>query len=167
VTPRVFVSRPAVLSPQQGASCDSWLSALTELGLEPFGLARAVYDAAPWEQLRDAIRAADGALVLGFRQLEVSDGEWRSATSEAAPPARWWATPWNELEAGLAIMASIPVLVAAEEGIEEGVFASDVWGDGVYGFGFTLGATLEPPPSPVAAWAGAVHSRALARGPQR
>ena len=162
MTPQVFVSRPAVLSREQKSSCHNWLRALTVLGFEAIALDRAAYDPVPWEQLRHTIRSADGALILGFRQLKVIDGQWRPETDEAAPPAHWWATPWNEVEAGLAIMATIPVLVAAEEGIEEGVFSSDVWGSDVYGF--SLGAELEPTPPPVAAWAEAVRARALALG---
>jgi hypothetical protein len=86
------------------------------------------------------------------------EGEWPTETDEAAAPAHWWPTPWNDLEAGLAIMASIPVLVAAEEGIQEGVFSSDTWGGNVRGC--RLSADLEPIPAPVAAWAEAVHAGA-------
>ena len=156
MTPQVFVSRPAALSRGQAASCQNWLRALMALGFEPITLDRAEYDPVPWPQLRQTIGTANGALILGFRQLKVTEGEWRSQTDEAVPPAQWWTTPWNEIEAGMAIMASIPVLVAAEEGVGEGSFSSNVWGDDVYGV--RLNADLEPTPASVAAWAERVQA---------
>ena len=156
MTARAFVSRPTTLTPEQEATCGEWLGAIRALGVEPVDVARADYERSPWRQLSDAIRSADGALILGFRQLEVLDGRWRPGTHEASRPEQWWATPWNGLEAGLAIMAGKPVLVAADDGVCEGIFAPEVWGSGVYGL--SLGAALDPIPPQLEAWADAVHA---------
>lgn len=154
MTARAFVSRPGALTREQELTCREWLDAIRALGIEPVGLTRAEYDPTPWRQLSEAIRSADGALVFGFRQLEVVDGRWREGTPEASASERWWATPWNSLEAGLAIMAGRPLLVAADDGVGEGIFSPDVWGSGVYGL--SLGAELDPAPAPLRSWAEAV-----------
>jgi hypothetical protein len=79
---------------------------------------------------------AEGAVVLGMRQLRVDTGVWRAGTVEAAPARKWWPTPWNQLEAGMAITAGIPTLILREEGVTGGVFDQHMWTGNVYGADF-------------------------------
>jgi hypothetical protein len=75
-------------------------------------------------------------------------------------------TPWNFLEAGLAIMADLPVLVAGEEGLApEGIFSHDVWGEGVHGVAIRIWAGgMEAGADPaLKAWTIAVRRRTRAR----
>jgi hypothetical protein len=90
----------------------------------------------PWNRLRAALDAADGVAVLGMRQLRVDTGCWRAGTVEAAPARKWWPTPWNQLEAGMAIMAGVPTLILCQEGVAGGVFDPHMWADNVYGADF-------------------------------
>src|SRR5579871_380279 len=106
--PHVFVSRPAVLSRAQTAAYRRVVRRLTSLEIAPSYLERSDYERVPWEQLREAMRRVDGAVVLGFRQMVVIDGCWRTGTAEAGPAAGEYPTPWNHLEAGLAVMAGVP-----------------------------------------------------------
>jgi hypothetical protein len=172
VTPRVFVSRPAVLSREQNAHFQEWLRHLELLNFDSVTLDRDSYDVPPWDQIRSAIKRADGLLVLGFRHLHVSEGVWRPGTIESRHAALWWATPWNHIEAGLGLMAGVPVLVAHEAGVTEGVFSRDAWGGDLYGV--RLEASLEAAsaigPSSrdtsdavVKAWARAVKDRVSTR----
>lgn len=169
--PRVFVSRPAVLSQEQDLRCQRWLRHLGLLGFEPFALDRGCYDAVPWDQLRAAVREADGVLVLGFRQLHVNQGVWRPETSECRAAARWWGTPWNQIEAGLALTAPLPVLVAPEDGVAEGVFCPAAWGGNLFGVNLDINLEVVRVPAAeigdeslavVAAWAQAVKDGASA-----
>jgi hypothetical protein len=66
-------------------------------------------------------------LILGFRQVRIDRGELRPGTPEARQLEGWIATPWNQVEGGLAIMAGLPVLVAPEDGVVEGIFDGDAW----------------------------------------
>jgi hypothetical protein len=174
------VSRPAVLSAGQTTAYRRWLDHLAALDFAPSTLTRAEYESIPLEQLRKAIAAADGALVLGFRQLNVEQGVWRPDTTEMTPWSGWLATPWNQVEAALAIMARVPVLVAPEGGVTEGVFSSHVWADGLYGVDLHLDlafgrlvrdadVSYEAAPSlhTVMAWARQVRAGAPAVGPDR
>jgi hypothetical protein len=172
VKPRVFVSRPAVLSKEQDVRSQQWFRHLASLGFEFFALERSSYDIVPWNQVRSAVEEADGVLILGFRQLQVDQGLWRPGTTECRLAPRWWGTPWNHIEAGLALMTPAPVLVAPEEGVTEGVFCSELWGGNL--FGAALEVNLEHGPVPaedngarsraaVAAWAQAVKDRGSSR----
>jgi hypothetical protein len=132
-SPRVFVSRPAELTAAQEELQRRWLTTLSELRFEPFVLRREAYEPVPWGQLRRAMEEMDGALVLGFRQLRVDRGEYRPDTPEARAADGWLATAWNQIEAGIALALGLPLLVIAEEGVEEGIFERETWRDGVYG----------------------------------
>lgn len=163
---RVFVSRPAALTSAQQALDSAWSGGITGLGFIRTGVIRSEYDAPPWQQLRAAVRDAHGVVVLGFRQLLVKSGWQRPGTPEARPAAGWYASPWNHLEAGLAIMAELPVLVAVEAPVSGGLFSSHVWGDHVYGvdIGVWSRGVDAAAESSIAAWSRAVRAEAFARG---
>ena len=104
----------------------------------------------------DFIDAADGVFVLGFRQLVVDSAVWRADTAErAAVSGEAWTSPWLQIEAGMALAAGLPVLVAAEADVREGVFARDTW------TGHLAGTSLdEPCPATVDRWASTITARA-------
>ncbi len=171
--PQIFVSRPAVLTVEQSAAMRCWIDQLSDLGFEGITVERRNYERLPWNQLRRAIAGADGALVLGFRQISVEEGCWRLGTREAGPAPGSFATSWSHVEAGLAIMAGIPLLVAPEDGVCDGVFAKEVWGQEVYGLAIEECAGRVELPSDrtmgtMHAWAQAVRARSAASAsPQR
>jgi hypothetical protein len=170
--PRVFVSRPAVLSSDQNAHLQEWLRHLDVLDFDSVMLDRGSYDVPPWNQLRDAIKGADGLLILGFRQLHVREGHWRPETNESRDAAAWWATPWNHVEAGFGLMTGAPVLVAHEAGVTEGIFSRDVWGGDLFGVrleasvegdSVTAASSVDKAGTVVTAWARAVMDRVSSR----
>jgi hypothetical protein len=166
---RVFISRPAMLTDRQATAKRAWTKLISSLGFAPLHLDRRDYQDIPWEQLRSAIRSADGALVLGFRQLSVASGALRPETPEALPAAGWYPTAWNQIEAGLAVMAALPVLVAPETGVTDGVFCPQVWGDQVSGLQVdfrTLGSEVLYEPA-LQSWAADVCRHADNRGRAR
>ena len=68
-----------------------------------------------------------GAIVFGFAELRISDGLWRSGTAdEAKVIGRAWSTPWNHVEAGMAAMINLPLLLVAEPDVTNGVFEPSV-----------------------------------------
>ena len=159
--PSVFVSRPSAVTRPQRELEKAWLTGLAGFGFAPMMLLRDDYASNPWAQLRHAVSAAQGALILGFRQLRVDRGEWRPDTLDAREVEGWLPTPWNHVEAGLAIMLGIPVLVVPEDGIVEGVFSSDTWGSGVHAATMDLWASPAAPADPsLRAWVLAVRRRA-------
>jgi hypothetical protein len=64
-----------------------------------------------------------GVVILGFRDLEIKEGRWREGTKEEAPVGgRYLSSEWMQIEAGMAIMAGLPVLVISEPDIRGGIF---------------------------------------------
>ena len=129
--------------------------------METFTIERSQYTSVPWQQLRDAVASAHGVVVCGFGQLHVIAGAWRPGTDEARHAHEWYATPWNQIEAGLAIMARVPVLVTADGEVTDGVFSADVWGDCV--FGLSAHSDTLARNEVLARWAAAVVTRTMAR----
>lgn len=158
---RVFVSCPAELTIEQQTARRDVVRELHDRQIETFILNRTQYETIPWQQLRHVVASADGVVVFGFGQLHVIAGEWRPGTTEARPAAEWYPTPWNQIEAGLAIMASVPVLVTGDIEVTDGVFSPDIWGDCVFG----LPMHSDPPlrRRVVDRWATAVRARATGR----
>jgi hypothetical protein len=110
-----------------------WSGGLAALGLTLTTIPRASYSTSPWDQLRKALSGANGAVILGFRQTVVERGRRRAGTPEQESAAGSYASAWNQIEAGLAVMAELPVLVVPEHDARDGVFSADMWRDGVYG----------------------------------
>lgn len=162
MTPKVFLCEPSGLNSAQRLISDRWHERLFELGLDVDQLRRDDYRRDPWSELIRRMDAADGVLILGFGQLFVSAGTWRRGTAEAIDLDATWTSSWLHVEAGLALAAGLPALVAAESGVSEGVFASDTW------TGRLRGTTAETPDLCVVdEWASAVAAGSVGRQPRR
>lgn len=118
-------------------------------------LRRESYRNNPWPDLLGFLSSCDGVLVLGFRQLTVHSASWRLGTDEESKVAVAWTSPWLHTETGMALAAQVPVLVAAEYGVEEGVFDSEIW------TGPLLGTSAETPDGRIVTrWAASIAARA-------
>jgi hypothetical protein len=120
VTPAsIFVSRQWVLTDAQHATFRRWATALDQRGVVLRTLPRDEYRRDPWPLLLARLRPADGVVVFGFRH--------------AGPAGAVRASPWTQIEAGLAIAADLPLLVLPERGVSDGVFDPATWGRRVLG----------------------------------
>ena len=129
--PRVFVSRPSVLTPSQEAMWRLMEHALETAGAGIVTLARSEYPAVGvLGDVRRAMADCNGVVVMGVRQLAIVSGAWRPGTpEERSADGTALSTPWNQLEAGVATALGLPVFVAREPGVVGGVF--DLVGDAV------------------------------------
>lgn len=164
---RIFVSEPGRLSPPQRQAVARVEDALRDERLELRRVGRDDYPVAnPIGEVCRAMSGCDGVLVIGLRQLEIERGVWRRATAEEAPVAdQASATPWNQVEAGIAVGLDLPVLVLRDAGVVGGVFDPGSAGDRIHlldldtddaSFAFRQG---------VADWLAAVRERARTGGP--
>lgn len=159
--PRVFVSRPSVVTQPQRERERAWLTGLATLGFSAITVRREDYSPNPWTALRHTVTKAHGALILGFRQTRALRAVSLPDTPQEHDVDGWLATPWNQIEGGLAIMAGLPVLIAPEDGIVEGVFARDTWGGEVRTAPIDLWTSNEATTNPsVRSWELAVRRRA-------
>jgi len=121
---RVFVSRPGAMSDHHRQLVATVSGRLQAEGLVPVVLERSEYPAfGAVAEVQRLIAACAGALVLGLRDIEVRDAVCRVGTSDQRRLAgNAYATPWSQIEAGMALMMGLPVLVIAEADVEGGVF---------------------------------------------
>ncbi len=154
MTPRVFLCEPSGLSVEQRVLSDEWHERLFGLGFDVDQVRSDEYERDPWPVLLRRIGISDGVLVLGFAQLMAAEATWRPHTDQEQQLAASWTTSWLHLEAGIALSAGLPLLVAPETGVAEGVFASNVWTGGVRGT-----AVENPDASVIDDWAVEVNAR--------
>jgi pentapeptide repeat protein len=122
--PKVFISKPGTLTvPQQGLVREV-TGILAEENIDSATVERRDYPSVgAISEVRRVLIGCSGALIIGFRQLEVTKGTWRSGTEEVksiedvALP-----TTWNHVEAGMAAMAGLPMLFLVERGVIGGLF---------------------------------------------
>lgn len=78
---------------------------------------------APIHAVQDRLETCDGAIILGLEQLHViKGGDKPGSAEERTVEDLHLPTPWNHIEAGIAIMLELPMLIIKEEGVDGGVF---------------------------------------------
>ena len=155
--PRVFLGVPATLTPRQQMDLDQWLVWLADHSMFVTRLERAQYSDDPWETLNRIVASTDGVVLLGFRQLDARGSVERPGTDEESVAVGWRTSPWLQIEAGMSTALGLPVLVAPEAGVAEGVFSTNAWRGRVEGTG------LRPAGVTGMRWLEAVHKRWVAR----
>ncbi|MEV6116459.1 hypothetical protein AB0L59_29300 [Streptomyces sp. NPDC052109] len=140
-----------MLTAEQEPERERWVAWIERQGCEVVRLSRDAYGEDPWRALARLFWEVDGVVLLGFRQLDARNAVWRPDTKEEHASAGWWTTPWLHIEAGMAVALGLPVLVAPETDVEDGVFHPDVWGTQVNG------TELSPPGTGAADWLNAVR----------
>lgn len=125
----MFVSRPSVLTPAQEAAWRLVKEAVEAAGADVVTIEPNDYPpAGVLADVRRTMADCSAVVVLGFRQLQISAGRWRPGTGdERSTDGMAMATPWNQVEAGMAAALGLPIFVVREPGVAGGVF--DVAGD--------------------------------------
>jgi hypothetical protein len=120
----IFVSKPNTLNPEQAAFWDRLRRILIERGLAPRTLGETDYpNSAPIAAVRRVLEDCDGAMILGMAQLSVSEGVLKAnSPNESNAADSLWPTAWNHIEAGMAFMLDLPMLIIRERGVADGVF---------------------------------------------
>lgn len=123
----VFVSCPTSLSPGQEKSRNVIMSMLDDLQLEPRALGRSDYPKdVPLREVYVIAKHCHGGIILGYEQFQATAGTWKRGTKEKKPIKKSesisFATPWNQLEAGILFGLKLPLLIFKEEDVFGGVF---------------------------------------------
>ena len=130
VQSRVFLSRPTWIPPGLRPGLDGFVNYLVSQDLDPRTLGSTDY---PSQNPLDAVIAllgtCHGAVVLGIPQIEVERGTVNDSPVENGLRLP---TEWNHIEAALAHVARMPILVIRDQGIDRGVFARGVLPNFVY-----------------------------------
>ena len=122
---RVFLSGPAVVTAQQQALVDRVAHLIEEHDGEVVRLSREDYPASgSCAEIRRLMGGCTAAAIVAVPQMVVREGTFRGGTPEAAPVRDTaFATPWNQVEAGMAIALDLPVMVVRSQVEAAGVFA--------------------------------------------
>jgi len=124
----IFISRPGVLDTRQELFLTSVKEVLSINGFNPIELNRGEYDQQKvLTKLIDRIDSCSAMIVFGFRSTHVIDGAYRYSTEDVRLiKNEFLSTPWNHVEMGMASARKIPILALVDDGVNDGIFASDI-----------------------------------------
>jgi hypothetical protein len=123
----VFVSSPTALNPAQSGARKVVIDMLDRYKMEARALGRTDYPKDfPLREVLIIAKHCHGGIILGFEQLRVTEGVWKSGTKneKAVDPNKpvQLPTPWNQLEAGILFGLRLPLLIFRESNVYGGVF---------------------------------------------
>lgn len=120
---RIFVSRPTTRNSKQEQFLNRLDEIFDERDLRPVSLGQTDYpNKAPIQAVRDHMEGCNGAMVVGLEQLRVVDGIEKPGAEDTEVRDLRLPTPWNQIEAGMAFMLDLPIMIIKEDGVEGGVF---------------------------------------------
>lgn len=123
----VFLSVGRTSTPEQEAFVAAVERCLLEHGLQPHTLGRSDWSSAqPLKAIRELMERCSGAAVIAFERVHIADGvdladrdRDRKINNAGLP------TIWNQIEATMAHLLGLPLLVFVEEGLRsEGLLES-------------------------------------------
>jgi len=100
------------------------IAKLESEGMSPQTLERADYpNFGALAEVQRLMGNCAGAVIFGFKELEVRDAVWRVGTPDEKQ-IKWMclSTSWNQIEAGMAITLGLPLLVISQRGVTGGIF---------------------------------------------
>ena len=126
MTTNVFVSAPSARTTEQESFYTSFRVLLSDSGLRVRTVGQTDFgNRFPLETIQKVMRECAGAVIIGFAQLRIDAGVLKVDTpgERAVLPGTFTATVWNQLEAGMALLMSLPLLVIREPRVfAEGIF---------------------------------------------
>jgi uncharacterized protein YjbI with pentapeptide repeats len=125
---RVFISRSGSLDVRQRTLAQELKDLIQSVGCTTVELHREEYNhSGIVAQLSDRLDGCGAMIVLGFKSVHVETGSYRDNTEDKRSLKNEFLTsPWLHIEAGMALMKNIPVLLICDEGISEGIFDSTI-----------------------------------------
>ena len=121
---QIFLSQPAVLTVEQQILVDRIAHLVEQGDVDVVRLRRQEYPGSgSLGELRRLMSGCSGLVIVGVRQLTVTDGTLRPGTPEEAQVRNvTLPTPWSQIEAGMAFALELPVLVVSDHLWDAGVF---------------------------------------------
>ena len=117
---KVFLSRPNWIAPEFEAGHRAFEKVLSDLKIAPQTIGVTHHpQGSPMDAVIEVMDECDGAIVLGYPQLEIAAGKCKSQPIVAP---LLLATEWNHIEAGLAYARGLPLLFIHHQGVSRGVF---------------------------------------------
>ena len=120
----IFFSMPGLLNKEDEVITKNYKEFLEKNGYEVIYYRRDEYPRfGQLNRVKEAINHSSGMIAFGFKQIYISDGEYRPQTNEKSPwKDKWLSTPWNEIEVGIGLAVGMPILLVHDPIISDGVF---------------------------------------------
>ena len=120
----VFFSMPGLLNKEDEMITKNYKEFLEKNGYEVIYYKRDDYPRfGQLNRVKEAINHSSGMIAFGFKQIYISDGEYRPQTKDQSPwKNKWLSTPWNEIEVGIGLAVGMPILLVHDPIICNGVF---------------------------------------------
>lgn len=115
----VFISRPTWIGEEFKEGLDGFLSFLDTHDFKPRTLGSTDYPTeSPLDEVISIMEECEGTIILGYPQIYVTRGRIRESENRSfLIPSEW-----NHIEATLAYMKKMPLLVIHHKGITRGIF---------------------------------------------
>jgi hypothetical protein len=128
----VFVSRPVEIDPKFDPGYASFRRFLESHQLTPKTLGVNAYATnSPLDEVIAIMNECVGAVILGYPHIRVEKGTLKGEAIDSSKPLVL-GTEWNHIEAALAHVKGLPLLVIHHKGIRGGVFDRGAWNKFLY-----------------------------------
>ena len=119
----IFFSMPGSLKESDEAIIKNYKALIERLGYNPVFYTRNYSKFGQITEVREKIDDSVGIIAFGLKQIHIQQGTYRPQLSDEKKLfGHWMATPWNNIEVGMAMMKELPVLLVKDKDIGEGVF---------------------------------------------
>lgn len=120
----IFFSMPGLLNKEDEVITKNYKEFLENNGYEVIYYKRDDYPRfGQLNRVKEAINHSSGMIAFGFKQIFISDGEYRPQTKDKSLwKDKWLSTPWNEIEVGIGLAVGMPILLVHDPDISDGVF---------------------------------------------
>jgi hypothetical protein len=132
----IFVSRPNSLGDFHKQTISKVEGLLISRGMTPRTIGATDFpNISPMGAVEQLMRQCSGAVILGFPQMIVSKATLKPGTNqEVLLKNKFLPTPWNQIEAAMAFMLKLPLLIIRNQGIDGGIFDVGTTGHFIHTF---------------------------------
>jgi len=118
---KVFISIGSASTPLQAEAADTIFRAVETVGLSPRQMEKNEWSSEqPLRAIKRVINECDGAVVIAFSRYQFPSGTERKKVGEEEHLSDVrFPTVWNQIEAAMAYMRGLPLLVIAEHGLRD------------------------------------------------
>ena len=124
----IFISKPGSLNYNEQQFLNILQNKLEKEGFLIKTLERSAYPKfGSIYEIQRLMSSCSGSIILGFKQLEVLNGLWLSDLKKEKEVKNFnMTTPWNQIEAGMAMTLGLPTIVISQNNIKGGVFDNEI-----------------------------------------
>jgi len=120
---KIFVSRPNTYDPMYNSSVIRLEKILNDRGMEPVTIGSTYFpNESPVLAIKNKMKECEGIIILALPQIYVEKGvSKKGSSSEIRIVEKNYPSPWNQIEGAMAYMLDLPMMIIAEEGINDGL----------------------------------------------